>query len=52
MALPVRCQSRGNVSPRDLRHNITPEKRAMNHSHCFRVPIKLCLLGMGNEAKY
>lgn len=50
--LPVRCQPRGDVASGDLGDYVAPEKRAVDHANCFRIPVKLRFLpvqGSGTE---
>lgn len=41
---PVCSQPGGDVSSRDLCHDVAPEKRSVNHSHRFWIPVELGFL--------
>lgn len=52
LPLPVSCQPGGDIPAGDLGDYISPEKRAVDHADCFRIPIKLRFLpvqGTGRE---
>lgn len=49
---PVRCQPGGDVAPRDLCHDVPPEKRAVDHPHGLRVPVKLGFLVENRRKKW
>lgn len=46
---PVRSQPGGDVSSGDLCHDVAPEKRSVNHSHRFWIPVELGFLKNDTE---
>lgn len=53
-SLPVSCQPGRDIPSGDLGDYVSPEKRAVDHANCFRIPIKLRFLptqGTGREGE-
>lgn len=48
---PVCRQPRGYISSRDLRHDVAPEKRSVDHSHYLWVPVELGFLSIVKDKK-
>lgn len=54
LSLPVSCQPGRDIPAGDLGDYVPPEKRAVDHANCFRIPVKLRFLptqGTGREGK-
>lgn len=45
LLVPVGSQSGGDVPSGDLRHDVAPEKGAVDQPHRLRVPVELGFLG-------